>query len=112
MDNGWDIHWAFIVLIVGAIATYLPRCAGVFISGRIQADSPIFNWFGCVAYALLAGIVARMIVLPIGPLSEVSLELRVVSAIAAVAVFYLSRRNVILSVFSGIGLLMLGAWIE
>jgi branched-subunit amino acid transport protein len=112
MDNGWDIQWAFIVLIVGAIATYLPRCAGVFISGRIQANSPIFNWFGCVAYALLAGMVARMIVLPAGPLNDVSLELRVISAIAAVTVFYLSRRNVLLSVFSGIGLLMLGAWIE
>jgi branched-subunit amino acid transport protein len=112
MDNGWDIQWAFVVLIVGAIATYLPRCAGVFISGRIQANSPIFNWFGCVAYALLAGMVARMIVLPVGPLNDVSLELRVISAIGAVTVFYLSRRNVLLSVFSGIGLLMLGAWIE
>jgi branched-subunit amino acid transport protein len=112
MDNGWEIHWAIIVLIVGAVATYLPRCGGVFISGRIQENSSIFNWFGCVAYALLAGMVARMIVLPLGPLSEVSLELRVVSAIVAVAIFFLSRRNVILSVFSGIGLLMLGAWIE
>jgi branched-subunit amino acid transport protein len=64
-----------------------------------------------VAYGLLAGLVARMIVLPIGPLEETSLGLRVLSAALAVAVFYLSRKNVLLSIISGIGLLSLGIWL-
>jgi len=111
MNNGLDPTWALYLLLLGAIATYIPRGLGVFISGQIPPNSPLFNWFGCVAYGLLAGLVARMIVLPIGPLVEVSLGLRVVSSILAVAVFYLSRKNILLSVFSGIGLLSAGVWL-
>jgi len=108
MDNS---ILALYILVIGAIATYLPRGLGVFISGRIQPNGPLFNWFGCVAYGLLAGLVARMIVLPIGPLEETSLGLRVLSAVLAVAVFYLSRKNILLSIISGIGLLTLGIWL-
>ena len=108
MDNSILLLY---ILLVGALATYLPRGMGVFISGRIQPNGPLFNWFCCVAYGLMAGLVARMIVLPIGPLEETSLGLRVLSAALAVAVFYLSRKNVLLSIISGIGLLSLGIWL-
>jgi branched-subunit amino acid transport protein len=111
MDNGLDPIWGLYLLLLGAVATYIPRGLGVFISGRIQSNSPLFNWFGCVAYGLLAGLVARMIVLPIGPLEEASLGLRVLSSVLAVAVYYLSRRNIVLSVFSGVGLLSFGIWL-
>ena len=49
-----------------------------------------------------------MIVLPTGPLEEDSLGLRVGSAVLAVNVFYLFRKHVLLSIFSGIGLLSMG----
>ena len=43
MDNGLDPTWALYLLLLGAIATYFPRGLGVFISGRIQPNSPLFN---------------------------------------------------------------------
>jgi len=90
--NGEDWLWPLAVLAVGAVATYLPRGIGVFFSGRLDVNSPVLAWLACVAYALLAGLIARMILLPIGPLEETATAARVVSALVGVAVLFLTRR--------------------
>lgn len=55
---------------------------------------PVFEWVGCVAYALLAGLIARMIILPVGPLQETDLGSRLVSAAIALAVFFIMRKSI------------------
>jgi len=107
MDN----NWIWVVLAAGALATYLWRAVGVAISGRMHVGSPVFLWFGCVAYALMAGLIARMIILPIGPLQETALWERLLSAAVALGVFLLFRRNLALGVGAGIGTLMAVRWL-
>jgi hypothetical protein len=77
------------------------RALGVALSGRIPERSPIFDWVGCIAYALIAGLVARMIFLPVGPLQAVGLDARLGAAAVAVMVFYAARRNLLLGVAAG-----------
>src|SRR3546814_9582946 len=45
--------WPYILVIVGGLATYFWRALGVALSGRIDADSRLFEWVACVAYAML-----------------------------------------------------------
>jgi branched-subunit amino acid transport protein len=94
-------------LAAGAVVTYVPRALGVALSGRIDPNGAVFRWVGCVAYALLAGLVARMILLPVGPLQAVSLGERTLAVGAALAAFYLVRRSVPVGVTVGTAVVIL-----
>ncbi|HEY0835115.1 MAG TPA: AzlD domain-containing protein [Azospirillum sp.] len=97
--------WA--ALAAGAVVTYVPRALGVALSGRIDPNGAVFRWVGCVAYALLAGLVARMILLPVGPLQATGLTERSLAVAAALATFYLARRNLVAGVTVGTTVLVL-----
>lgn len=99
--------WGVVVVLVGAVATLMWRALGVALSGRLKADSPILDLVGCIAYALLASLVARMILLPIGPLQTTSLSTRLIAAGIAIAVFYALGRNLLAGVVAGGAILAL-----
>lgn len=102
----------YAALLVGALATYVSRFLGVMLAGRLQLDSPLFEWLTCVTYALLAALIARMIVFPVGPLAEAPLFDRVAAATLALMTFYLTRRNLLLGVAAGFATLVLVTWVR
>jgi branched-subunit amino acid transport protein len=97
MDDGTLI----LALLLAIAATYVWRLGGLLISGRLDADGAVFRWFYCVAYALLAGLISRMVVLPGGVLIETHLIDRLIALAIAVAVFFLLRRNFLAATFTG-----------
>lgn len=99
--------WWFI--LVGAVVTYTWRAAGVALSGRIDPSSALMRWTACVAYALLAGLIARLIVAPQGALGDTALWMRLSAAGVAVIAYLLCRRSIPLGVAAGAGWLMLMA---
>ena len=102
--------WPFVVMIVAALATYVWRALGVALSGRIDPEGAVFEWVACVTYAMLAGLIARMIILPVGPLADTELGARLAAAVVALAIFFLTRKNVGLGVAAGAGALVLLTW--
>ncbi len=84
--------WPYMALSCAAVATYAFRGLGVAFAGRLRTDSPWFDLASCVAYALLAGLLARMILFPQGALAEAPLIARCVAVGAALLVFALVRR--------------------
>lgn len=96
-------------LLIGlaALVTYGWRGGGVLLGRKIDIESPMFRWASAVAYALLAGLVARMIIFPEGPLAETELASRLAATAAAAAVFFLTRRNLLLGVLAGMVVLVL-----
>jgi branched-subunit amino acid transport protein len=94
----------WLLLAVCGLGTYLWRGLGVLISGRLHAEGEAFTWISCVAYAMIAGLVARMLVMPTGALAEASaLERLIGSAAALGAYFWLTRRNLFAGVTAGAG---------
>jgi branched-subunit amino acid transport protein len=91
-----------LAVLASALVTYLPRALGVMAGRRIDTDSRLFRWFGCVAYAMLAGLVTRMILLPIGPLQATTLSLRLSAVAVAVLVFLVARRNLPVGLLAGL----------
>lgn len=91
-------------LLVAACAagTYLWRGLGVLLSGRIQIDSELFNWVACVAYAMVAGLIARIIVMPTGMLAQSLLTDRLLACVLALVAFYACRRNLFVGVCAGV----------
>ena len=99
------------VLACGA-ATYLWRGLGVLLSGRVRADSEVFTWVGCVAYAMVASLMARLVLLPEGTLAETPLYGRLAACAAALVVYYSFRRNLFLGIVSGFVVIVALEWLR
>ena len=92
----------WILLLACGAATYLWRGPGVLISAGINPRSEAFTWVSCVAYAIIAGVVSRMLLMPTGALAETTLVERALGCAAgAVAYFWLTRRNLFAGVAAG-----------
>ena len=98
----------WLLLVFCGLATYLWRGPGVLISTGIDPRSAAFTWISCVAYAIIAGLVSRMLVMPTGTLAETSLlERTVCSGVALAAYFWVTRRNLFVGVLAGAAALWL-----
>lgn len=89
------------VIVAAGLGTYFWRAMGVVLSGRIRTDGPLFQWVGCVAYAMIAGLAVRILVLPTGTLAVAPLPDRIGACALAYVVYLVSRRNLFLGVGTG-----------
>jgi branched-subunit amino acid transport protein len=107
--DGWG--FALVAILVGAAVTYGWRWLGTALAGRLRADSAAMQWAGCVAHALLAALIARMIVLPVGPLEGTPLAARLAGVAVAVAVFFWLGRNILAAVTAGAATVAGAVWL-
>jgi branched-subunit amino acid transport protein len=89
------------VIFAAGLGTYFWRAMGVVLSGRIRTDGPLFQWVGCVAYAMIAGLAVRILVLPTGTLAVAPMPDRIGACALAFVVYIVSRRNLFLGVGTG-----------
>lgn len=106
-----SLYLALLVLACG-LATYVWRALGVLLSGRVSANGEFFNWAGCVAYAMIAGLTVRILLMPTGTLAATPLWARVAGCAVALAAYFLGRRNLLVGIAAGflalVGSLLLG----
>lgn len=96
----------WLLVIACSLGTYLWRALGVLLSGRITVHSELFNWVACVAYAMVAGLISRILVLPTGMLAETALPERLVACALALGAYYAARRNLLVGVGVGVAAIM------
>jgi len=84
-----------LVILVTSFATYLSRFLGVVSSEKIDAKSKIFRWFNCIAYSILAALIARIVIFPAGVLDEADLWIRLFVLIISIIIFIISKRNLV-----------------
>jgi branched-subunit amino acid transport protein len=94
------LELALLVLACG-LATYLWRGLGMLVSGRVRMDSEFFIWAGCVAYAMIAGLAVRILLLPTGTLAATPLPERLVACVIALVVYFVFRRNLFVGIAAG-----------
>ena len=90
-----------LLVLACAIATYLWRGLGLLVSARVRMDSAFFAWAGCVAYALVAGLAVRIILLPVGTLAATPLSERLIACAIALAAYFTSRKNLFVGIAAG-----------
>ncbi len=101
-----------IVILVTSFATYLSRFLGVVSSEKIDATSKIFRWFNCIAYSILAALIARIVIFPAGVLEEAELWVRLIVIIISIIVFFISKKNLVYpTVLSAILLSLLNSYL-
>ena len=97
----------WLLMVLCALGTYAWRGLGVLLSGRIAVDSDVFTWVTCVTYAMMAGLIMRIIVMPTGLLATSLLAHRLIACALGLAAYYLLRRNLFVAVAAGAGALTL-----
>ena len=97
----------WLIVLASAVITFGLRAAGVVVAGRFAPDGPLVRWVGLVAYAMLAGLFARMILLPGGQFALVPLHWRLGALVLAIAVWRIAGRNVFLGTCAGVAAVIL-----
>jgi len=101
-----------LVILVTSFATYLSRFLGVVSSEKIKETSKIFKWFNCIAYSILAALIARMVVFPAGELAESSIFIRLFVVTLCVLMFLFTKKNLVYpTVLSAILLSLLNSYL-
>lgn len=92
----------YLVIALSICATYVWRASGVAIAERIDPNGQIFEWVGCVAYAMLAGLMARVLIFPVGILEQTDLLSRTVAMSIGFIFFYSFKKNVAMATLSSV----------
>ena len=94
--------WPYLLLI---LAGFLPnevwRWLGIMFSRGLTEDDEILVWVRAVATALLAGVIAKIMVLPPGALATVPLAIRLAAVAAGFIGFMALRRSIFVGVAIG-----------
>jgi hypothetical protein len=107
-DTWW---WPYVmILVAGWLATDIWRWLGVFASGRMREDSEVMVFVRCVATALVAGVIAKLILFPTGALDNAPIALRIGAAACGFAAFFASRQKVVVGVAVG-EVVLVGGWL-
>lgn len=109
MPAAADIGFA---IVACGLATWLWRGLGVLLSGRLDPKSAMFEWVSCVAYALVAGLIARIIVMPSGLLAQTALADRLLSCVVALLAYRLARRNMFAGMVCGLAVFIAAGYVR
>lgn len=102
----------WVLLILAISATYLWRGMGAVIAARIDPESEFLQWIACVAYGLLAGLISRILFLPVGLLENTQLVDRLGATAFGFLLFFVFKRNIAVGTLSAAGLFMLLVWLR
>ncbi len=105
--GGWGGY--ALIFAAGMLMTEPWRWMGVRLSRDLHVDSEIFRWVRAVSTAMVAGLVARLVVFPIGQLETVPLSVRLIAFAFGICVYLFIVRNLAMGVISGTACLVAGA---
>jgi hypothetical protein len=106
--NG-ELHAYALLLLVGFLPNEIWRMLGLVVGRGIDEDSEFFMWARAVAIAVLAGVIAKIILLPPGTLASVPLAVRLGAIACGLLAYLLVRRSVFAGVVAGEIVLTLSA---
>ncbi len=97
--NLLETPWGLLAIAFGC--AFFWRAAGAVLSGRIEVDTPLFDWCICVTQAIVGGLMVRAIFWPSSQLATVPLTDRAASVAIALAVFLACGKRIFPGVVTG-----------
>lgn len=105
-DSWW---WPYVfIAIAGWLATDIWRWLGVLVGNRLKQDSAALTWVRAVATALLAAVIAKLVLYPVGELKNVPVALRLIALSAGFAAFLIGGKRIWVAIVVALGLLIGG----
>lgn len=100
------------LLLVGFLPNEIWRVLGLVLARGLNEKSEIVLWSRAVATAILAGVIAKLMLLPLGELGAIPLAVRVTAAACGFAAFLAIRRSLLAGVLIGEAVLLLGGFLS
>lgn len=100
-----------VILLAGALPTAIWRWLGVALADHVSEESEILVWVRCVATALVAAVIAKLVVFPDGALADVPLAVRFLAIVVGYGVFFLTKQNVLIGVLTAQAVLIAGVFL-
>ena len=104
-----ELHAYALLMLVGFLPSEIWRMLGLVAARGIADESELFMWVRAVAIAVLAGVIAKIILVPPGTLASVPLVIRLCAIVGGFAAFVIVRRSVLAGVVAGEVVLTVGA---
>jgi hypothetical protein len=104
-----ELHSYLILIFIGFLPSEIWRWLGIVLGRRLDEQSEIILWVRGVATALIAGVVARIVVIPPGALAGVPLSVRIAALAVGFFAFLFIRRSAFAGVVAGEAALVTGA---
>jgi len=107
VTSGFEAY--LVLILVGFLPSEVWRWLGVALGRGLDEQSEIILWVRGVATALVAGVVARIVMIPPGALAAVPLSVRIAAIACGFLGFLLIRRSAFAGVLVGEAVLIAGA---
>jgi len=98
-----------VVLLVGFLPSEVWRWIGLVLARGMDENAPALAWVRATATALLAGLVARLLLLPTAALATVPADLRFGAVLGGLVAYAAAGRSVFAAVLVGEAILIAGA---
>ena len=103
--------WPYLlVVLAGFLPTEVWRWLAVMLARNLDEESEWLIYVRAEATAIVAGVVARLVLIPAGDLVTVPLGVRLSAVAVGLGFFFFVRRTLLLSVIAGEAVLIAGAW--
>jgi len=101
------------LIVLGCFAaTFFWRLLGTIVVKKIDPDGAVFEWVSCVSYAMVAGLIFRMILMPESELANVPLLIRLAALAIAFTVYFTFRRMLLAGILAGsVSLSVMVSWV-
>ncbi|WMS42855.1 AzlD domain-containing protein [Acuticoccus sp. MNP-M23] len=107
----WGLSPIVAILVAAALPTHIWRWLGVLFAGRMDETSEVFVWVKAVATALVAALIAKLILMPTGPLGLLPASVRVGAALLALGVYVAAGKRLAIGIAAG-ELVIVAAWLS
>ncbi|MBP5858795.1 AzlD domain-containing protein [Marivibrio halodurans] len=94
--HGWGL------MLLAVLATFVWRFAGVLVAGRITEDGRLFAWIAAVAYAMVAALMARVVLMPRGDTAWETMWPRALALAVGFVLWRLAGKRLVIGLAGGV----------
>lgn len=99
------------LILFGFLPSEFWRWLAVIMAKDLKPEAEILVFVRAVATALLAGVVAKILLVPPGALAQVPGQARLAAMLAGFAAYAFFGRSVLAGIAAGVGFLIAAAWV-
>lgn len=100
------------IIISCGVGSFVWRGIGVWVADRVDVRGEWFRWVSCVAFAMIAGLVCRVVLLPVGELAQTTLWGRIAGVVIALIAYRIGRKSMLMGVLTGATALPMMEWLS
>jgi|SRR6056300_643460 branched-subunit amino acid transport protein len=88
----YTLFETYLTIFLAALATFGWRFSGLILSDFIRPESLVMKWVNGVAYAMVAAVLMRILVYPMGVLATTPLDYRLACLGLGLALMFFSKK--------------------